>query len=338
MRLVEKKNIVSKYQKSGKFIEPFTEQSNQSYGVDNMSDEQIDQLNNWLYNMRNNLNQSVSDFNTNADNVTQGRKMQINSGLYNYLTKQMVEAGNKAAKETYDKEVIDYYLNNNDDDSRQSINGWKASNNARANAQLPYAKQLDYLSGTKDTYQNNVLNQRDYDNKSINNGVLLSTILPSTALATIYGGPSVWKHLKNFTKDAGTAYSTLFKKGAEGRTARYIMGRTGLDVLGAEAADHAYQNTTGQTWGQTLNQITNGVIKPGLGELLNPMYIMPGAAIRRIEKIYPLVFKNLNPSLTLETARQTGATLPKPPTTWSEKALLFGLVGGAASEYIPESK
>lgn len=338
MRLVEKKNIVPKYQKSGKFIEPFTEQFNQSYGVDNMSDEQIDQLNDWLYNMHNNLNQSVTDFNTNADNVIQGRKMQINSGLYNYLTKQMIEAGNKATKETYNKEVIDYYLNNNDDDSRQTINGWKASNNARANAQLPYAKQLDYLSGTKDTYQNNVLEQRNYDNQSIDNGVLLSTILPASVLAAIYKGPSVWKHLKNFTKDAGTAYSTLFKKGAEGRTARYIMGRTGLDVLGAEAADHAYQNTTGQTWGQTLNQITNGAIKPGLGELLNPMYIMPGAAIRRIEKAYPLVFKNLNPSLTLETARQTGAILPKPPSTWSEKALLFGLVGGAASEYIPESK
>lgn len=338
MRLVEKKNIVPKYQKSGKFIEPFTEQFNQSYGVDNMSDEQIDQLNDWLYNMHNNLNQSVTDFNTNADNVIQGRKMQINSGLYNYLTKQMIEAGNKAAKETYNKEVIDYYLNNNDDDSRQAINGWKASNNARANAQLPYAKQLDYLFGTKDTYQNNVLEQRNYDNQSIDNGVLLSTILPASVLAAIYKGPSALRHLKNFTKDAGSAYSALFKKGAEGRTARYIMGRTGLDVLGAEAADHAYQNTTGQTWGQTLNQITNGAIKPGLGELLNPMYIMPGAAIRRIEKAYPLVFKNLNPSLTLETARQTGAILPKPPSTWSEKALLFGLVGGAASEYIPESK
>lgn len=338
MRLVEKKNIIPKYQKSGKFIEPFTEQSNQSYGVDNMSEEQIDQLNNWLYNMRNNLNQSVTDFNNNVDNVTQGRKMQINSGLYDYLTKQMVEAGNKAAKETYDKEVIDYYLNNNDDDSRQVINGWKASNNARANAQLPYAKQLDYLSGTKDTYQNNVLEQRNYDNQSIDNGVLLSTILPASVLAAIYKGPSALRHLKNFTKDAGTAYSALFKKGAEGRTARYIMGRTGLDILGAEAADRAYQNTTGQTWGQTLNQITNGAIKPGLGELLNPMYIMPGAAIRRIEKAYPLVFKNLNPSLSLEIARQTGATLPKPSTTWSEKALLFGLVGGAASEYIPENK
>ena len=338
MRLVEKKNIVPKYQKSGKFIEPFTEQSNQSYGVDNMSDEQIDQLNDWLYNMRNNLNQSISDFNTNADNVTQGRKMQINSGLYNYLTKQMIEAGNKADKKTYNKEVTDYYLNNNDDDSRQAINGWKASNNARVNAQLPYAKQLDYLSGTKDTYQNNVLKQRNYDNQSIDNGVLLSTILPSTTLAAIYGGPTVWKHLKNFTKDVGTAYSALFKKGAEGRTARYIMGRTGLDVLGAEAADHAYQNTTGQTWGQTLNQITNGAIKPGLGELLNPMYIMPGAVVRRIEKAYPLIFKNLNPSLTVEAVRQAGANIPKTPSTWSEKALLFGLVGGAASEYIPESK
>ena len=338
MRLVEKKNIIPKYQKSGKFIEPFTEQSNQSYGVDNMSDEQIDQLNDWLYNMRNNLNQSISDFNTNADNVTQGRKMQINSGLYNYLTKQMIEAGNKAAKETYNKEVTDYYLNNNDDDSRQAIKGWKDSNNARANAQLPYAKQLDYLSGTKDTYQNKVLEQRNYDNQSIDNGVLLSTILPSTALAAIYGGPTVWKHLKNFTKDTGTAYSALFKKGAEGRTARYIMGRTALDVLGAEAADHAYQNTTGQTWGQTLNQITNGAIKPGLGELLNPMYIMPGAAIRRIEKTYPLIFKNLNPSLTVEAVRQAGANIPKTPSTWSEKALLFGLVGGAASEYIPENK
>ena len=338
MRLVEKKNIIPKYQKSGKFIEPFTEQSNQSYGVDNMNQEQIDQLNNWLYNMRNNLNQSVTDFNNNADNVTQGRKMQINSGLYNYLTKQMVEAGDKAAKEAYNKEVIDYYLNNNDDDSKQAIKGWKDSNNARANAQLPYAKQLDYLSGTKDAYQKSVLEQRNYDNQSIDNGVLLSTILPSTALATIYGGPSVWKHLKNFTKDVGTAYSALFKKGAEGRTARYIMGRTALDVLGAEAANHAYQNTTGQTWGETLNQITNGAIKPGLGELLNPMYIMPGAAIRRIEKIYPLVFKNLNPSLTVDAVRQARANIPKTPSTWSEKALLFGLVGGAASEYIPENK
>ena len=338
MRLVEKKNIVPKYQKSGKFIEPFTEQSNQSYGVDNMSDEQIDQLNDWLYNTRNSLNQSVTEFNTNADNIMQGKKAQITPGLYDYIVKQMTEAGNKAAKETYDKEVIDYYLNNNDDDSRQAIKGWKASNNARANAQLPYAKQLDYLSGTKDTYQKNVLEQRNYDNQLIDNGVLLSTILPSTALAAIYGGPTVWKHLKNFTKDAGKAYSALFKKGAEGRTARYIMGRTALDVLGAEAADNAYQNTTGQTWGQTLNQITNGAIKPGLGELLNPMYIMPGAAIRRIEKAYPLVFKNLNPSLTVEAVKQAGANIPKTPSTWSEKALLFSLVGGAASEYIPENK
>lgn len=75
MRLVEKKNIIPKYQKSGKFIEPTAEKSNQSYGVDNMSDKQIDQLNDWLYNMRNNLNQSVTDFN-NADNVTQGRNQQ----------------------------------------------------------------------------------------------------------------------------------------------------------------------------------------------------------------------------------------------------------------------
>lgn len=75
MRLVEKKNIIPKYQKSGKFIEPFTEQSNQAYGVDNMSDKQIGQLNDWLYNIRNNLNQSVIDFND-ADNVTQGRNQQ----------------------------------------------------------------------------------------------------------------------------------------------------------------------------------------------------------------------------------------------------------------------
>ena len=77
MRLVEKKNIIPKYQKSGKFIEPFTEQSNQSYGVDNMNQEQIDQLNNWLYNMRNNLNQYVIDFNNNADNVIQGRRKRL---------------------------------------------------------------------------------------------------------------------------------------------------------------------------------------------------------------------------------------------------------------------
>lgn len=76
MRLVEKKNIIPKYQKSGKFVEPTVEQSNQSYGVNTMNQEQIDQLNDWLYNMRNNLNQSIFDFNINADNVTQGRNQQ----------------------------------------------------------------------------------------------------------------------------------------------------------------------------------------------------------------------------------------------------------------------
>ena len=336
MRLVKK--TVPKYQNSGKFIDPSSEQSNQSYGVDYMSQEQVDQLNDWLYNTRNSLNQSVTDFNTNADYIMQGKKAQITPGLYDYIVKQMTEAGNKAAKETYNKEVTDYYLNSNDDDSRQAIKGWKNSNKARANAQLPYAKQLDYLSGTKDAYQKSVLEQRNYDNQSIDNGVLLSTVLPSTALAAIYGGPTVWKHLKNFTKDAGKAYSALFKKGAEGRSARYMFGRTALDVLGAEATNESYQHVTGQTWGETLNQATNGIIKPGLGELLNPMIIMPGAAIRRIEKAYPLIFKDLNPSLIVEELRRAGTNIPKTPSTWSDKALLFGLVGGTASEYIPENK
>lgn len=361
MRIIEKKRnggSVRKYQASGKFINPFTgvdspesydeatrswynpatKQWERGYGIDSMSQEEINQLDLNLQNMETSYNQSMFDFYDNLDRVSRGERMQINPGLKNYIQTQMIQAGDEAANNAYNDEVLNYYLNNNSDDSSQAIKGWKNSNNARATAQLPYAKQLDYLSGTKDAYQKEVLAGRDFENQSIDNGVTLSTALPVAALASIYGGPAVWRHLKSLAKDVPTAYGALFKKGAEGQAARYILGRTGLDVLGADVANETYQNVTGQTWGETLNQATNGVIKPGLGELLNPMYIMPGAAMRRIEKAYPLVFKNLNPSLTVEAVQQAGVKLPKTPTTWSDKALLFGLLGSAASEYTSEDE